>query len=81
VRSVSIIPRNATIQGLLYGAESIALINVNDPEHHGQDAMDSALKNLKNEAASMGSNGVVVTSQFSTKNVGAVISGTAIFVP
>ena len=63
------------------GAESIALINVNDPERHGQDAMDSALRKLKNEAASMGANGVVITSQFSMKNTGAVISGIAVFVP
>jgi uncharacterized protein YbjQ (UPF0145 family) len=63
------------------GAQSIALISVTDPKHHDQDGMDSALHRLKDEAASMGANGVVITTQFSTENTGAVLSGNAVFVP
>lgn len=62
-------------------AEIIGILACSDPARYKQQGMNSTLKRMKIEAANIGANGVVITSQENNGWTGTKLNGTAIFVP
>ena len=77
-----ILPDNVKIFATMpQNAETIAILTAENSSLYKQPGMNSCLKKLKSEAAKIGANGLVISSQFQSGFTGTSLSGTAIFLP
>jgi hypothetical protein len=63
------------------GAEPIGVVGDSKYSIHTHRALDAVLLKVKRDAAELGANGIIITSQDSSIVTGTSITATAIFVP
>ena len=62
-------------------AEVIGIVTAQNDTLYRQSGLNSVIKKLKSEAAKLGANGLLLTSQNQSAWTGTQASGTAIYVP
>jgi hypothetical protein len=63
------------------GAETLGVVSESKYSIHPQRALDAVLLKVKKDAAELGANGIIISSQDTGTLTGASITATAIFVP